>query len=108
MQVKNELLFDAVAMTADRTSDAISVNQLVCGAIQCVWTGTPAGNIIVQASCDPVSPTNWIAIDTEAAGGAAGSNLVQLADIGYEWVRVFYDFSSSTGALTVRASFKGP
>ena len=107
MKEKNILAIDAGDMSEDIESEIIDVSQIYAAAVQSVWSGSPVGNIIVQGSCDEDSPTNWSAIDTQAAGGGAGSDLVNLDGIGYRWLRVFYDDTSGTGSLTTRVNIKG-
>jgi hypothetical protein len=99
----NKRLFNAEVMDEDLTSEVIDISELIGFAVHSIWTGTPAGNIIVQASNDG---SNFVNIDTQAAGGAAGQDLVNIDRAHYRYVRVFYDFTSSTGALSVYLSGK--
>ena len=93
----NKAVINAVTMGADITSDVVDISEMTCFSVHNIWTGTPAGNIIVQASNNN---SNWFDIDTQAAGGAASNDLVNVNGAGYKYVRVFYDFTSSTGVLT--------
>ena len=99
----NKQIFNAVVLTQDRTSEVIDISELIGFAVHSIWTGTPVGNIIIQASNDG---SNFVDIDTQAAGGAAGQDLVNIDRAHYRYVRVFYDFSSSTGTLTTYLSGK--
>lgn len=88
-------------------------------AIQGVFTGTPAGTIKLQASCDappqnqfggPV-PTNWsdISGSSQAISGA-GDWLPNVVSVYYNWVRVVFTPttpSSNPGTLNVRINCKG-
>lgn len=109
----NEKFIHAIAdgdMSGDINGTVIDCANICLAAIHSVWSGTPAGNIIIQASCaeeDPGSTGDWVAIDTNAAGGAAGTDLVNIADLGYRWIRVFYDSTSSTGTLNTYVQIKG-
>ena len=101
---KNELVISAGDMTSDITSSYIDISEYSCYSVHASWTGTPAGNIIVQASNDTnLTPVN---VATQAAGGSAGSYLFNSGVFGYKFVRIFYDATSSTGVLNVRLSGK--
>lgn len=101
----NKAVIDGETMDEDITSTVVDISEITCFAVHSVWTGTPAGNIIVQVSNDN---SNWFAIDTQAAGGAASNDMVNVSGAGYKYVRVFYDFSSSTGTLTTYICGKYP
>ena len=97
MAKTNYIYISAHTMTADKTGDEISLKDFNGYSFASVWTGTPAGNIIVQVSYD--NGTTWVAVDTTAAGGGAGSDVFAVVDPTYPLVRLFYDFTSSTGVL---------
>jgi hypothetical protein len=106
-------------MTGDISSSAFWVPHLDNFAIQAVWTGTPTGTLKLQCSCDKGSgnvseergaPTNWTDIvgSSQSTAGAAGSNVWNVQNAGYRWVRVVFTFGSGTGSLSVTANGKGP
>lgn len=100
----NKKLFDNETMDEDLTSEVVDIGELIGFAVHSIWSGTPAGNIIIQGSNDG---ENFYSIDTQAAGGAASQDLVNIERAHYRYVRVFYDFTSSTGQLTAYLSGKG-
>ena len=100
---KNDYL-SAESMAGDIAGDAILLDQIYGYSWQCVWTGTPQGNIIHQVSNDG---TTWFDLDTQAAGGAAGTKLFEKNGAFYKYTRIFFDFTASTGALTVKFFGKG-
>jgi hypothetical protein len=84
--------------------------------------GTAAGKFFIQASNDFGLPddesddrvnsenliTNWATIEERSVGSTDVDNLFQLSEIGYRWVRVFYDSTSGTATInSFRANFKG-
>lgn len=87
----------SATLNSNYTGSAQDVSEVRILSIHHVWTGTPAGNIIVEASN---TGSDYVAVDTQAAGGAAGSKLVTISDVSYKYIRVRYAFSSSTGVLT--------
>lgn len=99
----NHKIINSQAMTADILSPVIDISEVIGFAVHSIWTGTPAGNIIIQGSNDGI---NFFPIDTQAAGGAAGNDLVNVERAHYRYVQVFYDFTSSTGSLSTYLSGK--
>lgn len=91
-------------MSGDVASETIDIQHLIGYAIQSVWTGSPTGNIVVQKSNDGVT---WFTEDTQAAGGGAGNDLFEQADVFYKYVRVFYNSTSGTGTLNTYLFAKG-
>lgn len=115
----NAPIFAATTMTGTIHSSAIFMAQEWMLSIQAVWTGTPAGNFIIETSCDPgqldistgfgTGITNWVTYSgsTQAAGGAAGSFIWRIADFPDRWVRLSYTASGSTGTVDARFQAKG-
>ncbi len=117
-----QLVMSSTTMTGTNvlTSNPIPLDQIFMLAIQTAWTGTPVGTFKLQGSCDsppnqnqistsPPTITNWTDITTtQAAGGAAGNYMWNLADVGYRYARLVYTNASSTGVITVaQANLKG-
>lgn len=122
MKQNTIILLSAAAMTSTTEVDsaAIPVDQLWGFAIQAVWTGTPTGNLKLQASCDaPLlttqtsngtsSVTNWtdVADTTVAVAGAAGNYMWNVTSAAYRFVRLVYINASGTGVLSATMSAKG-
>ena len=108
----------------DRYSEVMPVPRAFMGAIVInTSSGTAAGKFFIQASNDFVMGddaadmdrvnsenlvTNWATIEERSVGSTDVNNLFQLSDIGYRWVRVFYDSTSGTSTVSsARANFKG-
>ena len=88
-------------MDEDITSEAVEIRFTTSISIHLEWTGTPAGNFYIQGSNDLGETKTWVNVTSaSAAGGAVGSAMLQDADAGYAFARLFYDFTSSTGTLT--------
>lgn len=101
--LKNLKILDAVLMTSNQESESIDIGEASGYAVHAIWTGTPTGTIKVQGSNDN---SNFIDIDSQAAGGAAGQKLFNLANQMYRYTKVVYTFGSSTGSLTAHVSLK--
>lgn len=87
-------------MSADVTSSAVNVTYTDNIGIQLSWTGSsPVGNFYVQGTIDG---STWTALDfgtIPTAGGAAGDHLLNMNNLPYEQIRVFYDRTSGSGTL---------
>lgn len=109
-------------MAVTITSPYIDVQNMVLGSIQASFTGAPTGTIKLQCSNIPSiyqthqplsdqipTPTEvWTDVaNSQAAISAAGNVMWNIADIGYEKLRVVYTATSGTGSLTVVMVGKG-
>lgn len=99
------ILVSAQSMAADVTSAGQDLSFYWVFSMQAVFTGSPVGNIELQASNDNVTYTTIA--DTPTAVAAAGNIMWNIENAGYKWVRVFYDATSGTGSLTVTYFGKG-
>lgn len=120
MRVSNKQIITNGNMNANITGPAYLLDQVYGCSIQAVFTGTPAGTLSLQASCDPgptsqVSPaldqpTNWTTITGTAAVISAAGNQMWNVDLAfYEWIRLVYvdGGTGGTGTLNARISTKG-
>ncbi len=123
MRVANENLVEAgpASLGADWASRPVWLGHIAQYAIQLVFTGTPDGSFKLQASNDVghinaagsvpqyAGVTNWTDIgNTTVAITEAGDVMWNVENTGYEWVRVVYERSASTGSVTVaRVKLKG-
>ncbi len=123
MRINNENLLDSVGtgLGADWTSEVLYLGHVSQYSIQLVFTGTPSGTFKLQCSNDAGHPNaqskveqsadviNW----TDIAGSsqvisAAGDLTYNAENVGYNWVKVVWTRTASTGTLTsVRANVKG-
>lgn len=94
------------SMGANYTSPAFKLDQVMMFSIEATWTGTPTGNISLQASNDGV---NYYQISgtSQATGGAAGGFLWNVSNAGYLYVQLYYAFTSGTGTLNATGTSKG-
>lgn len=104
--------------TTTITSNEIDVTQADLAAIELVWSGTPNGTFQIQAGVQVLgggaasgsgAGVTWTNIISPAptAVGAAGSHLINLADMAFSKVRVQYTNVSSTGTLNAFITLKG-
>jgi len=111
MKVSNDSIsFSSTDLSASRNSEPVNVQNVVNYAVQLVFTGTPAGNFKLQASCDEGQPAatteaqrasgvvNWTDVaDTATTVSAAGNLMYDVTNAGHNWFRVVY---TATGAGT--------
>lgn len=120
--ITDDLNMSSTTMNADLNSDGVWVGQALNVSISVVWTGTPTGTMKIQCSNeagDPNNPVesardnaivNWIDVPSASTSisGAAGSAIYQVPNCSFNWIRLFYDNSSSTGTITsARICIKG-
>lgn len=109
----------------------INLNGIWVYTIQAVISGgaAPTGTLSLEGSCDSLddpnqipglrgtsieglplaSAMNWTPIANSSQAVANNGNWVwNVADAGYEWVRLKWVFASGTGTLSARFKGKGP
>lgn len=87
----------ATSMGATITTTSQIMDTLLSYSIQGVWTGSPVGDIKIQASNDC---TNWDDITgTDQSISSAGSFLWNVTSLSYHCMRVLYTRVSGTGSL---------
>ncbi len=102
---------DTKSMASSFNSGAQRIRDNVGYALHLIWTNTSGpvtGTFKLQASCDEgATPVNWEDISgTSTAVSGAGSQMYNMANQYYAWVRVVYTAGSGVGTLTV-AKFIG-
>ena len=109
-------------LNTDRYSMIMPVTRAFMGDIHLHWVAGPVGVMKLQVSNDEGAlddegiarinsnniVTNWIEQTSGTIGSTDSSVRFALSDIGYRWVRIFWDSTSGTGNISsFRASFKG-
>ena len=112
----------AANLNADRYSEIMPVTRAFMGEVLLHWVAGPVGVMKLQVSNDEGAlddegvarinsnniVTNWLNVSTSTIGSTDDHARFTMADIGYRWVRLFWDSTSGTGNITsARASFKG-
>lgn len=106
-----------LVMNTTLTSLPVNVVSTYSYGVQVAFTGTPTGTFKLQCSMDPAAgaqgypaatvfqPVNWTDIpQSEYAVTAAGNEVWNVQDIGYNWFRLVYTDTSggtSTAVLNV-------
>lgn len=119
MRIANIPLIVAGDCTQPLASDPIELDHIYGYAVQAVFSGTPAGTVALQASCDPPSayatagttPSNWTEI-TGSSQAVSGEMTYLPNVIGgfYNWVRLIFtptEEGSNEGTLNARINIKG-
>lgn len=102
-------------MATSITSTPILIEHIFGVCIQAVWTGTPTGTLVLEASTDQerlsdgTGVTNWTAIAGSSVSltGVAGNQMWNVDLAFYRWVRLVYTASSGSGTLNARIQMKG-
>ena len=105
MFFSNNPILTAGDMSTSLTSDIEDMTRKIWIAIQAVYTGSPVGDLTLEASNDKVTWTT-VANSTVAVSGAS-SAMWNIQNCGYSWLRLVYTRTSGTGSLTARNSSKG-
>ena len=95
----------AATMNADITGDTIDASSMNSCSFTCVNTAgtSPVGTLYIQVSNDE---SEWVNTTATAAINAAETNLLELDNLPARFVRIFYDFTSGTAALSVAFTMK--
>lgn len=109
-------IISAASMGGDVTGPATNIQFIDNIAIQLNFTGTPTGDFKIQGSSDHqevngvvTNEGNWVDITlspSPAAAGAADNILINMTQLAFPFIRVFYDRSSGTGSLDAWISGK--
>lgn len=94
---------DSMATNLDSPEAIVEVSEVGGFCVHAIWTGTPDGTIHIQGSNDGI---NFVEINSQATGGAAGQHLLNVERQHYKFVKVNYTATSSTGSLTAYVSAK--
>ncbi len=115
----NDIILNEVTVTADKTSEVVTLNFIQDVAIQIVWSSTTcAGSIIPQVSNDRINWVNLASITnsygvivsaiTKTVNNNNGNEMVVLNDANYAYIRVFFDYTSGTlDSLQITLNAKG-
>lgn len=117
MRPSNILALSAIdASTAGSQHSApIPTSQILACSVQVVAVGTLTGAVSIEASNDPdknpadpsYAPTNWVAIPSATVTvSAAGQFLIPKTELCYEFIRIVYTKTTSTGTPTVTVRVK--
>jgi hypothetical protein len=119
MRVVNEIILQPSDASVNQTSLPAVTDHSWGYAVQVIVTGTAAGTVKLQGSCDPgpnanfqaandTTVINWtdIANSSQPVTGA-GTVTYDVVKTAYPWVRVVYTASSGTGTIAAHFNAKG-
>lgn len=112
MKFVSDKIINAESVAVSIQSETILIDQIYGFSIQAIFTGSPNGNLKIQASCDDVQKSSDVTNFVDVAGAsatitAAGSVIIQQQYAFYKWFRVVYTATSGSGNLTVNYNGKG-
>ena len=100
-----QLVVNGDMNAASITGSEVPLRDIDILSIQAVWTGTPTGNLKLQATIDDVTWTD-LSGTTVATGGVAGDVIWNVTNMAYKKIRPVYTKTSSTGVLNIVAANK--
>lgn len=101
--ILNTRVVDSQSMGSNINGSSVDISEVRGYAVHFIWTGTPTGDVSVEASNDN---SNFTQVYTAATGGAAGQSLTNQPNVAYRYIRVKYTRSSGTGTLDTYISGK--
>lgn len=115
MRISNEVLWNAITLDGNKTSDPVWLAHIGLWSAQAVFTGTPSGNLKIQVSCDDGQNTlgagvvNWTDLtDSITTVSAAGTVTYNVREAGYKWIRAVWTDTGSSGAtVKLTVNLKG-
>lgn len=90
-------------MSGNLSSSIIDISEVTGYCVHAIWSGAPVGNLLIEGSNDS---SNFVAVNTQATGGASGQHLLNVEKIHYRYLRVRFSFTSGTGTLNCYISAK--
>lgn len=103
----------ALDLSANVTTDITNVQFLDNIGIQIAWIGTaPVGEIFVQTSNDYIVnliPGTWTDLDFGTPiniTGNSGNHIININQVPFVAIRLFYSRTSGTGTMTATAAFR--
>jgi hypothetical protein len=93
------------SMGADFEAPPINVAAYIGISVQAIYTGSPTGTLVIQASGavtnrpGDIDSSSWVDIGNDPVT-AAGSSLFNIRTPFYKWVRIVYRRTSGTGTVT--------
>jgi len=95
-------------MTGTDVLDAVTnIESARMGAYQVVWIGTPNGSFTVWGSVNGVDFEDLGLPSLPAVGGSAGTAIISITDLAFQWLRLRYVNASSVGQLNAWFVGKG-
>lgn len=102
MKFQTKTIIDAGDVSGNLSSDSLDFKYNYGFAVQCTFTGSPSGSVLIQGSNDG---TNWSTIETLAVSGT--TILASNKDaIYWPFIKVS-KAAGGTGTLTVKITIKG-
>ena len=97
----NQKVIDVGDMSGNLFSTIVDLGEIVHYSVQEIYSGSPVGSILIQASNDGAS---FSTIDTNAIS-TSGSKMFN-SEAGFRYLKVSYTFGSGTGSLSVYVAGK--
>jgi hypothetical protein len=104
MLTANYKIFDAVLIAGSPVSIAIGSNNSFNATVQATFTdAAAAGTLKLQASNDPINPTNWSDITGASVVVVAGALVITPSVINhlcYQFIRAVFTRTAGAGTIT--------
>lgn len=107
MDTVGKRLLIAGDMSGNLVSDVYCLDNMEHISTNCVYAGTPTGNLVYEVSSDMSNPVNWNTLASVPVAGAAGGQLWLDRNAPYKYLRITYAFTAGVGSLDVNIIAKG-
>jgi hypothetical protein len=103
--VEPTYLANAASLAADYTSPSLPLKYMDRAMLVITTTGTPTGQVSVQASADNVDFYD-LPLNIAASSGSGDTFIIDIQTTAVPYVRVKYTWTSGTGTLTAVVTAK--
>lgn len=100
MKFQDKVILDAVNVANNQVSEVIDLRFNYGYAIVATFTGSPTGNLLVEASIDKIT---WVQLSSDAVSATISKNVDAVY---YPYLRVS-KAAGGTGTMTVKIAIKG-
>ena len=100
------MLFTNESMVTSLTSEWMDIRNSDNCAFQIVWTGSPVGVFGVQVSSDATNYTTISLSPSITASGSGDTAIIEMNQMGSNYIRLYYTRTSGTGAVTASITAK--
>lgn len=106
--MKTTNLLKTVSATTDVRSAAYQLYDVQVFSVVVDFTGSDVvGTLTLEASNDETGSTGFVTVASSSTSvTASGDVMYNVSNAGYRWIRVYWDYTSGTGNITINITTK--